>query len=198
MAVTDSVMPEWLIVVAWISLALGVVCALIIVGDIARRPQPMKVMNVVWPICALFGSVVWLAGYLWWGRADLPEKHTGSPVHTGGTRAEPPAGAGPPPATGSMADMGSMTDMGSMPGMKGMTGMTSAGMDSMAGMKGMAGMGRPALGLSGKPHSMPVSVFCGTSHCGAGCSLADLIVEWTLFAVPSFAVVGGLHWLFPD
>lgn len=73
-----------------------------------------------------------------------------------------------------------------------------AGMEGMAGMKGMSGMGKPALGLSGKPHSMPVSVFCGTSHCGAGCSLADLIVEWTLFALPSFAVVGGLHWLFPD
>ena len=56
----------------------------------------------------------------------------------------------------------------------------------------------PALGLSGKPHSRPVSVFVGTSHCGAGCSLADLVVQWALFAIPSIAVLGGWHRLFDD
>lgn len=50
----------------------------------------------------------------------------------------------------------------------------------------------------GKPHPMRVSVFIGTSHCGAGCSLADLLVEWVLFAFPAVAIVGGWHWLFTD
>lgn len=43
-----------------------------------------------------------------------------------------------------------------------------------------------------------MSVFVGTSHCGAGCSLADLIVEWTVFALPSIAVIGGMGWLFSN
>lgn len=101
MTVSDSAMPEWLIVVAWISLALGILCSLLITADIVRRPQPMKVMNVVWPICALFGSVLWLAGYLWWGRADLPDGHAGSPA---------PAVAPGMDSPGHMKDMAGMQD----------------------------------------------------------------------------------------
>ncbi len=41
-------------------LALGVVCAIIIAIDVARRPQHMWIMDVVWPVTALFGTV-WIA-----------------------------------------------------------------------------------------------------------------------------------------
>ena len=45
------------------SLALALVCALTIVLDELRRPQRMWIMNVVWPLCALFGSLIWLWAY---------------------------------------------------------------------------------------------------------------------------------------
>lgn len=37
-----------------------------------------------------------------------------------------------------------------------------------------------------------------TTHCGAGCTLGDLVAEWLLFALPGVAVVSGWPWLFPD
>ncbi len=56
--------PATLHLISWISLALATVCALIIVADEFRRPQKMWIMNIVWPISALFGSVLWLRFYL--------------------------------------------------------------------------------------------------------------------------------------
>jgi hypothetical protein len=43
-----------------------------------------------------------------------------------------------------------------------------------------------------------VSIAISTSHCGAGCALADLVVEWLVFAVPALAVAGGLGTVFHD
>ena len=43
---------------------------------------------------------------------------------------------------------------------------------------------------------MAVSVFKGASHCGAGCTLGDLIAEWLAFGVPAIAVWFGWHSLF--
>lgn len=51
------------------SLGLAVVCAVFIVVDEIGRPQPMVIMSIVWPVCALFGSVLILAAYLGVGRA---------------------------------------------------------------------------------------------------------------------------------
>jgi hypothetical protein len=41
-----------------------------ILFDIRGRPQPMAIMNVVWPVSALFGNVLVLALYLRFGRAN--------------------------------------------------------------------------------------------------------------------------------
>ncbi len=38
-----------------------------------------------------------------------------------------------------------------------------------------------------------VSVFKGSSHCGAGCTLADILVECAAFAVPAIPVAFGWH-----
>jgi hypothetical protein len=46
--------------------------------------------------------------------------------------------------------------------------------------------------------SMPVAVAKGASHCGAGCTLADVIAEWLAFAVPGVAVLFGWHSLFAE
>ncbi|HVU19174.1 MAG TPA: DUF4396 domain-containing protein, partial [Rhizomicrobium sp.] len=56
------------------SLAMGVSCAIFIAGDEFGHPQKMGVMNIVWPVTALFGSFVWLWAYWRYGRprADAP------------------------------------------------------------------------------------------------------------------------------
>lgn len=158
-----SDLPTWLLAISWTSLGLGVLSALFIAVDIVRRPQPMKVMDAVWPIDGLWGSVGWVAAYLWWGRASAAKS----------SKRSAPAGAGMAVAGHPTSDSPAKTPT---PGMH----------------------MHPALGISRKPHSMPVSVFIGTSHCGAGCSMADLIVEWLIFLFPGVAVVGGLHWMFSN
>ena len=54
------------------------------------------------------------------------------------------------------------------------------GMDGMDGMSDMPGM-------KGRPRWQ--SVVLSTLHCGAGCTLADIIGEWFLFFVP--VAIGG-------
>lgn len=170
MELHDADLPTWLLVVSWISLGLGVLSAVFIAMDISRRPQPMKVMNVVWPIDGLWGSVGWVAAYLWWGRADSAKR------------------------LNSVSSPGTHPMSMQMDGGSGKPSRASGTMDASMPKMHM----HPALGLSGKPHTMPISVFIGTSHCGAGCSTADLIVEWLIFLFPGFAVVGGLHWIFSN
>lgn len=61
--------PLWLHALAMTSVTLGIICACFIALDEMRFPQRMAVMNLVWPLTALFGSLIWLGGYLAWGRA---------------------------------------------------------------------------------------------------------------------------------
>lgn len=61
--------PLWFTAIAALSLTIAVGCAVFVTVDVIRRRQPMAVMNVVWPITMLFGSVVWLVFYLRRGRA---------------------------------------------------------------------------------------------------------------------------------
>lgn len=60
--------PYGLHVLSWLALALGLGCAALVTVDVIKRPQHMAVMNIVWPVTALFGTVlvVWL--YLRYGR----------------------------------------------------------------------------------------------------------------------------------
>lgn len=60
--------PAWLHALSIASLTLGALCAVVIVADVTRHPQHMAVMNVVWPVTALFGTV-WVAWqYFTYGR----------------------------------------------------------------------------------------------------------------------------------
>jgi hypothetical protein len=64
--------PTWLTVLAWIWLASAFLCAGLIATDILVRGyrQDMWIMDVVWPLTALYlGPVGWLA-YLRWGRLN--------------------------------------------------------------------------------------------------------------------------------
>ena len=52
-----------LTIVAWISIAVAISCAITIAVDEVRRPQRMGIMNVVWPVTALYFSVFGLWAY---------------------------------------------------------------------------------------------------------------------------------------
>jgi hypothetical protein len=121
-----GVFPAWLHMLAIVSLAVGAVCAITVALDELRRPQKMWIMNLVWPLTALFGSVLWTAGYYRWGRAK------------------------------------------------------AGGADD-----------------DSKP-PFAIMVAKGSSHCGAGCTLGDIIAEWAAFAFPTIAVWFGWHSVFAE
>ncbi len=126
--------PRWLDLVSGVSLALGLVCAAAIAVDETGRRQSMWIMNLVWPLTALFGSVLWLWLYLRHGRGPTP------------------AEAAERRRRGESADGGGA--------------------------------------------SLLVAVAKGASHCGAGCTLGDIVAEWLAFAFPGLAVALGWGSLF--
>lgn len=60
--------PPWFHDLSIAYLSLGGACALLITADLMRHPQHMWIMNLVWPITALFGSVAIVRQYLAYGR----------------------------------------------------------------------------------------------------------------------------------
>lgn len=113
----------WLHVLAVVSLVLAGLCALVIAADEFRRPQKMWIMNLVWPINALYFGPVGLWAYYAIGRKAAKER-------------------------GDMA-------------------------------------------AGGKPFWQVVAV--GVTHCGAGCTLGDIIAEWTVFGT-GWLIAGAAIW----
>ncbi|QQM29036.1 DUF4396 domain-containing protein [Martelella lutilitoris] len=68
-------MPEWLHLLAIISLLAGLGSAIIIAVDVFANPQHMWIMNLVWPLVALFGSVAALWAYFRYGRLATRAAH---------------------------------------------------------------------------------------------------------------------------
>jgi hypothetical protein len=66
--------PHWLHVLSIAMLAFGFAAALVIAADELRHPQPMWIMNLVWPITALFGTAFSLWGYFTYGRLATHEE----------------------------------------------------------------------------------------------------------------------------
>ena len=60
--------PEWLHILSIVSLSLGGISAVVVIVDEARDPQHMGIMNVVWPVVALFGSIFALWAYFSYGK----------------------------------------------------------------------------------------------------------------------------------
>jgi hypothetical protein len=54
--------------VSWVSLGSAFICALVVAMDEVRHPQKMWIMNVVWPVTALYLSVFALLSYFRIGR----------------------------------------------------------------------------------------------------------------------------------
>lgn len=69
--------PPWLHALSIVSLVIALGCAGVIAVDEAGRPQKMWIMNLVWPLTALFGSLAWLALYWRWGRG-MPRNPSGA------------------------------------------------------------------------------------------------------------------------
>jgi hypothetical protein len=65
--------PVWLHTLALLAIAAGLACALATAIDVARHPQRMWIMNVVWPVTALFGTVFTLLLYFRYGRLATKE-----------------------------------------------------------------------------------------------------------------------------
>lgn len=118
-------MPTWLIIVAAVSLIVAGICCLVIILDIwVGHRQHMWIMNLVWPITALYAGPVALLAYFTVGRlsthqAMMAAKERGE---------EPP----------------------------------------------------------GKKKPFWQSVALGATHCGAGCTLGDIVAEWLTVALPVF------------
>jgi hypothetical protein len=119
-----SGMNETLHLVALGALLLGALSCLIITFDLATgHGQQMWIMNLVWPITALYAGPLALWGYFTVGRLS----------------------------TRQAAEAAQRRKEESPPGKR-------------------------------KPFWQMVAL--GASHCGAGCTLADIVAEWTLFFFP--------------
>lgn len=109
--------PDWLTTISWIALTVAFACGIAIGADIFVRGyrQPMWIMEVVWPVTALYLGPLALWGYACWGRTKSArwQQCHGEP--------EEPTEAS--------------------------------------------------------------SVAVGVSHCGAGCTLGDIIGAWLVFAL---------------
>jgi hypothetical protein len=67
-------MPPWLTALSWASLAAAFLCTLAITLDIlAGRRQHVGIMNVVWPVTALYSGPLGLLAYFAVGRAPAGE-----------------------------------------------------------------------------------------------------------------------------
>jgi hypothetical protein len=64
----------WLHALATATLILGLACAFVIAADVVRNPQHMRIMNVVWPVTALFGTIWVLWQYFSYGRLAADAK----------------------------------------------------------------------------------------------------------------------------
>jgi hypothetical protein len=154
--------PVWLTAVAWLYLSVCFCCAGIIAYDIAfnRRRQPMGVMNFVFPITALYFGPFALALYRRWGRAAARTTTASMSMSrpTVSVAAEASAGDGMQMHSGQNAS------------------------HEIAGAAGPHGADEPA---SPNERARPwwVTMAIEVSHCGAGCTLGDVISEFVIFGL---------------
>ena len=149
----------------------GIGVAIHIGFDLSKNKQSMKIMNAVWILSGLWGSYLALWAYTKFGR-----EHAGNDSMKG-------------------MDMGNMDMKGMKMDNMDMSGMDMKGMD-MSGMK-MDGMNMSGMNMGPKrPHWQSIAL--SALHCGAGCTLADIIGEWITAAIPMslFGSTIAADWVF--
>jgi Domain of unknown function (DUF4396) len=64
------VQPTWLLILSWVALAAGLTSAAVIVVDesVLGYRQPVRILEVVWPVTALYFGPETIAAYRKWGR----------------------------------------------------------------------------------------------------------------------------------
>jgi hypothetical protein len=145
--------PFWLWVLALVFLGVAALCALVISLDVLLgHRQPMAVMNVVWPITALYFGLVGLLAYWKLGRAPL--------------RARQGQMALPMEMAKAQHEMAMPMDREMAPS-------------------------PPAARSAEKPFWQ--RVFVSDSHCGAGCTLGDILGEWIIFLF-AITLFGQMLW----
>ncbi|WP_438335307.1 DUF4396 domain-containing protein [Edwardsiella tarda] len=172
--------PEWLHILAWSWLVSAALSALIIIWDIRHgHPQAMAIMTVAWPVNALYFGVLGLIAYFWFGRGH-PGDHCDMAMPMAGHESMTM------PMDKPMAGHKSMT----MPMDKPMAGHESMTMPMdkpMAGHESMAmPMDKPMAGqasIKRAPASWQ-SIFKTSTHCGTGCTLADIVGEGWVMLMP--------------
>lgn len=141
-------------------LTTALICALFIAVDLRTHKQGMKIMAPVWVLTGLWASILGLIAYLLIGRSKKSTNEDSKAMHTSDFDSMSPQ----------KMNMRSMkmdnTNMENMD-MKNMK-MDNIGMENMD-MKNMKGMDM----------NLPKWQSIGLSalHCGAGCTLADIIGE---------------------
>jgi Domain of unknown function (DUF4396) len=152
------VAPDWLTALAWCYLAICFGCAGLIAYDIVFncRPQPMGVMNFVFPITALYFGPAALALYWHWAR---------SPHGPGMSEISP--GRLAQPREGRRRAF----DPAAMPDQRGRLLVSTEAPDGRDARRSPAEQHRPRWA------TMAIEV----SHCGAGCTLGDVIAEFAVF-----------------
>ncbi len=69
--------------IAYISFTFSIICLLAILIDVIRFPQKMWIMNIVWPITALYSGPLGLWAYYKIGRTSVKKGSGGKPVDSG-------------------------------------------------------------------------------------------------------------------
>lgn len=55
-------------IISIIFILTAIISSIIVGFDLVKNRQPMKIMNAVWILTALWGSVLGLAAYFWFGQ----------------------------------------------------------------------------------------------------------------------------------
>jgi hypothetical protein len=120
-----------LVALSWMALIAAAACACVLLVDIlAGRRQPMAIMNVVWPLTALYAGPLALVAYFYVGRSKPMDRGAHDQHH-----------------------------------------------QHVASMKSKRPMWQAAL--------------LGTTHCGAGCMLGDMLSDGGLFLLGASALLGS-------
>ena len=93
--------PDWLRILASVSLVASVSCAIAVLAHVAHTPQQMWIMNVVWPATALWSGPLGLWAHVRWGVAG--SKHAAQHAKQRGE--EPPNRTQPLPVLVAKAEL---------------------------------------------------------------------------------------------